>query len=134
MTGIAAAILAILTGIAFGFFALRLLRRAAVRERELTAALQRLNDLLVRLRSASMVLGEVAGELRVAARNAAAVTSEQSAAVAQTSATIQELAATAGSIADNGAGGVAGGRAGRRHDARHAGEGGGDLGPGAVAG
>ena len=46
-------------------------------------------------------LSEVAGELRLAARNAAAVTSEQSSAVAQTSATIEELAATAGSIADN---------------------------------
>ena len=59
------------------------------------------DELLVRLRSAAMVLGEVAGELRMAARNAAAVTSEQSAAVAQTSATIAELAAAAGSIAGN---------------------------------
>ena len=33
-------VLAILTGIAFGAFALRLLRRAADRERELTAALR----------------------------------------------------------------------------------------------
>ena len=48
-----------------------------------------------------MVLGEVAAELRMAARNAAAVTNEQSAAVTQTSVTIQQLAAAAGSIADN---------------------------------
>jgi hypothetical protein len=84
--GITAAALAVLAGLGFAFFMTRMLRDR--------------DELLVRLRSASMVLGEVAGELRVAARNAAAVTSEQSAAVAQTSATIQELAATAGSIAD----------------------------------
>jgi methyl-accepting chemotaxis protein len=84
--GIAAAALAVLTGIGFAFFMVRMLRDR--------------DELLVRLRSASMVLGEVAGELRMAARNAAAVTSEQSAAVAETSATIQQLAATAGSIAD----------------------------------
>jgi methyl-accepting chemotaxis protein len=76
----------VVAGIGFGLFMVRMLRDR--------------DELLVRLRSASMVLGEVAGELRVAARNAAAVTSEQSAAVAQTSATIQQLAATAGSIAD----------------------------------
>jgi methyl-accepting chemotaxis protein len=57
--------------------------------------------LLGRLRSASAVLSEVTGELRLAAKNAEAVTSEQSSAVAQTSATIEELASTAGSIADN---------------------------------
>jgi methyl-accepting chemotaxis protein len=84
--GIAAAALAVLAGIGFAFFMVRMLGDR--------------DELLVRLRSASGVLGEVAGELRMAARNAAAVTSEQSAAVAQTSATIRELAATAGSIAD----------------------------------
>jgi methyl-accepting chemotaxis protein len=101
--GIAAAALAVLSGIGFAFFVADLLRRASRREVDLTETLERLSDrdeLLVRLRSASVVLGEVAGELRAAARNAAAVTSEQSAAVAETSATIQQLAATAGSIAD----------------------------------
>ncbi len=66
-----------------------------------TAALRRMRDLLARLRSTSAVLSEVTGELRLAAKNAAAVTTEQSSAVAQTSATIEELATTAGSIADN---------------------------------
>jgi methyl-accepting chemotaxis protein len=99
--GITAAVLAILTGIAFGYFSLRLLRRSADRERELRAALDRMNELLARIRSTSAVLGEVTGELRLAAKNAEAVTSEQSSAVAETSATIEELAATAGSIADN---------------------------------
>jgi methyl-accepting chemotaxis protein len=84
--GIAAAALAVLAGVGFAFFMVRMLKDR--------------DDLLVRLRLASGVLADVAGELRVAARNAAAVTSEQSAAVAETSATIRELATTAGSIAD----------------------------------
>jgi methyl-accepting chemotaxis protein len=101
--GIVAAILAVLAGVGFAWFVAGMMRRAQQRELELTTALGRLGDrdeLLARLRAASGVLGEVAGELRNAARNAAAVTSEQSAAVAQTSATIQQLATTAGSIAD----------------------------------
>jgi methyl-accepting chemotaxis protein len=99
--GIAAAVLAVLAGIAFAMFTLRLLSSSAKREDELTTTLARLSELLSRLRSTAGVLGEVAGELRSAARNAAAVTSEQSSAVAQTSATIEELATTAGSITDN---------------------------------
>lgn len=99
--GLAAAALAVLAGIAFSLFALRLLRSAYEREKELTATLGRLNTLLARIRSTSAVLGEVTGELRLAAKNAAAVTSEQSSAVAETSATIEELATTAGSIAAN---------------------------------
>jgi methyl-accepting chemotaxis protein len=102
--GIASVVLAILAGIAFSLFALRLISRGFRRETELTAALVGLSDrddLLSHLRSTSAVLGEVAGELRLAARNAAAVTSDQSSAVAQTSSTIEELATAAGSIADN---------------------------------
>jgi len=102
--GIAAVVLTIAVGIALGLFALRLVSRAFRRAQELTATLGRLSDrdeLLVQLRSTSGVLGGVAGELRLAARNAAAVASEQSSAVTQTSATIEELATTAGSIADN---------------------------------
>ena len=101
--GIAAAVLAVLAGVGFVLVMVRILRRARERELELTEALERLSDrdeLLARLRSASTVLGEVAAELRAAARNAAAVTSEQSAALTQTSVTIQQLAATAGSIAE----------------------------------
>jgi methyl-accepting chemotaxis protein len=102
--GIITLVLAIAAGVAFAIYAVRLLGRAFGRERELTTALGRLSDrddLLARIRSASAVLGEVTGELRLAAKNAEAVTSEQSSAVAETSATIEELAATAGSIADN---------------------------------
>lgn len=102
--GIISLVLAVAAGVAFAVFAVRLFGRAFERERELTAALARLSDrdeLLARIRSASAVLGEVTGELRLAAKNAEAVASEQSSAVAETSATIEELAATAGSIADN---------------------------------
>lgn len=92
-----------LAALGFGWYVVELLRRGQRREADLSGALERISDrdeLLGRLRSTSAVLGEVSGELRTAARNAAAVTSEQSAAVAQTSATIQELATTAGTIAD----------------------------------
>ncbi len=99
--GIVAAILAVLVGTGFSLFAIRMLGRSFDREQDLKAALDRLSELLGRLRSTSGVLGEVTGELRLAAKNAAAVTSEQSSAVAETSATIEELATTAGAIADN---------------------------------
>jgi len=99
--GIAVALVAVLGCGAFALFALGLLRSGSERERTLTAALRRLGGVMGRLRSTSSVLGEVTGELRLAAKNAAAVTSEQSSAVAQTSATIVELATAAGAIADN---------------------------------
>jgi methyl-accepting chemotaxis protein len=99
--GLTAAVVAVLACIAFALFALRLLRSGSDREQKLTAALRRLGGLIGRLRSTSSVLGQVTGELRLAAKNAAAVTSEQSSAVAQTSATIVELATAAGAIADN---------------------------------
>jgi methyl-accepting chemotaxis protein len=101
--GIMGIILTVLAGMAFQFYAHRLLGRAAHREDQLMETLGRLSDrnaLLGRLRSASTVLGEVAGELRTAARSSAAAMSEQSAAVTQTSATIEQLATTAGAIAD----------------------------------
>jgi methyl-accepting chemotaxis protein len=98
---LAGAFLALLAFVGFAVLAIRLLGRASEREKELTAGLRRRNELLSRLRSTSSVLGDVTGELRLAAKNAAAVTSEQSSAVAETSATIEELATTAGSIADN---------------------------------
>jgi methyl-accepting chemotaxis protein len=99
--GLSAAIVAVLACTAFAWVALRLLRSGSDREQKLTAALRRLGGLIGRLRSTSAILGQVTGELRLAAKNAAAVTSEQSSAVAQTSATIVELATAAGAIADN---------------------------------
>ena len=102
--GIATVLVTIAMGNALGAFVLRLLGRAYRRANHLILALRRLGDrdrLLAQLRSASAVLGGVAGELRSAAGKAATVGNQQSTAVAQTSATIEELAATAGSIADN---------------------------------
>jgi methyl-accepting chemotaxis protein len=96
-----AAILAVLAGVAFSLFAIRLLRRAFDRQEELAATLGRLKGLLARIRSTSAVLADVTGELRMAARSAEEVANDQSSAVAETSATIQELAAAAGAIADN---------------------------------
>ena len=104
VVGIGSAALAVLAGIAFGFYIARLLRSGERRTDDLVETLGRLSDrnaLLARLRSTSSVLGGVAGDLRIAAGEAAAATSQQSAAVAQTSATIEELAVTAGTIADN---------------------------------
>jgi methyl-accepting chemotaxis protein len=99
--GVIAAFLAVMGGIAFSVYTLRVLGGAYDRATERTAALGRLSKLFARVRSTSAVLSEVATELRAGSRDAAAATNEQSSAVAETSATIEELAATAGSIADN---------------------------------
>jgi methyl-accepting chemotaxis protein len=102
--GIVTVILTILAGIAFELYVQRALRRANQREDTLMEALGRLSDrdaLLVRLRSAAAVLGEVAADLRGFARRTTVTTTEQSAAVAQISATAQQLATTAGAITDN---------------------------------
>jgi hypothetical protein len=102
--GILTIVLTLATGIAFQFYARRLLRRSANREDQLMETLGRLSDrnaLIERLRSASGVLGEMASELRTTSGTAATSMNEQSAAIADTSATIEQLAAAAGSIAEN---------------------------------
>ena len=102
--GIGTVLAIIAIGNALGSFVLRLLGRAFRRAQHLLSALRRLSDrdrLLAQLRSTSAVLGGVAAELDLAARKAASVGSQQSSAVVQTSAAIEELAATAGSIASN---------------------------------
>ncbi len=96
--------LTLAAGIAFQFYARRLLHRSANREDQLMETLGRLSDrnaLIERLRSASGVLGELASELRATSGTAATSMNEQSAAIADTSATIEQLAAAAGSIAEN---------------------------------
>jgi methyl-accepting chemotaxis protein len=101
---IVGALLAVAAGIGFAFYAMRLLRQVAERERRLAETVEQLSDrdqLLERITATSGVLGGVANELRAAARESAAATTEQSSAVAETSATIEELAATATAIADN---------------------------------
>jgi hypothetical protein len=94
VVSILAGLIALLGGIGFAVFALRLVGRIAGRE-------QKLRGLVTHVRSTLGVLGGVSTELRSAAHESAAATTEQSAAVAQTSATIEELAATATAIADN---------------------------------
>jgi methyl-accepting chemotaxis protein len=99
--GVTLALVAVLAVIAFALFALRLLDRASQRESKLTVTVARLNEFHGRLRSTSAVLGQVADELRLAAKDAAIVASQQSTAVTETSVTIEELAAMAGAIAGN---------------------------------
>ena len=94
MVSIFAALVALLGGVGFGVFALRLVGRIAGRE-------VKLQGLVAHVRSTLGSLSGVSTELRAAAQESAAATTEQSAAVAQTSATIEELAATATAIADN---------------------------------
>jgi len=94
VVSVIAGLLALLGGVAFAVFALRLVGRMARRE-------EKLQDLVAHVRSTLGVLGGVSTELRSAAQESAAATTEQSAAVAQASATIEELAATATAIADN---------------------------------
>jgi hypothetical protein len=102
--GILTIMLTLGAGIAFQFYARRLLHRSAGREDQLMETLGRLSDrnaLIERLRSASGVLGEMASELRATSGTAAASMNEQSSAIADTSATIEQLAAAAGAIAEN---------------------------------
>jgi EAL domain-containing protein (putative c-di-GMP-specific phosphodiesterase class I)/methyl-accepting chemotaxis protein len=102
--GIITLALTVVAGAAFLLYSRRIIGLSARREGELMETLGHLADgnaLLAPLRSAAAVLGDVGGEMRAAARSAAAATSEQSVAVAQTSAAIEELAAAAGAIADN---------------------------------
>src|SRR5207248_9891204 len=94
LAGILGAIIAIGAGLAFAFYALRLIRRIGERE-------SKLSRLVDQIRASIGVLAEVAQELRTAAQEAEATTTEQSSAVAETSATMEELAVTATSIADN---------------------------------
>lgn len=96
--------ISIFLAIGFAYYVVRLLGHGHRRERDLRLALTELGDrdeLLGRLRSTSSVLGGVAGELRTAAKDAAAATSRQSLAVAQTSAMIEEMTATAGALAES---------------------------------
>jgi methyl-accepting chemotaxis protein len=94
LASILGGILAVLGGVLFSLYALRLVSRIGQREETLQALVEQVHG-------TSGVLGGVANELRAAVRESAAATTEQSSAVAETSATIEELAATATAIADN---------------------------------
>ncbi len=104
LIGVIIGLFTLVAGVAFITLMIRMFGRSLRREEELKATLARLgdrDDLLAQLRSTSAVLSDVSGELRTAAKGAASVAAEQSAAVAQTSATIEQLAVTAGAIADS---------------------------------
>lgn len=90
VVGVAALVLMLVSGIGGAAHAVRLVSRLGDRD-----------ELLARLRTTTDVLGEVALDLRASAKEAVAVTAEQSGAVAQTSTTVEQLAATAAAIADN---------------------------------
>ena len=98
---LAGGILALLGGIVFAAFALRLVNRIAQRESKLIDQANAQASMMLQVRTTASVLAGVANELRAAARQSAAATTEQSSAVAETSATIAQLAATATAIADN---------------------------------
>jgi methyl-accepting chemotaxis protein len=99
--GIVAAVLAAAAGLAFGWYVTGLLASADRRAGQQRVTLAQLHRLLGQVRSASAVLGKVAAQTRAMAREAVTATTQMSAAVAQTSATIEQLAVSAGAIADN---------------------------------
>jgi hypothetical protein len=99
--GIAAAVLAVAAGLGFALYVTRLLGAGYRQAEAQRVTLSQLDQLLGQVRSASAVLADAAGRTRAGARDAVAAASEMSAAITQTSATIEELATSAGSIADN---------------------------------
>jgi methyl-accepting chemotaxis protein len=108
IAGLIAGLLALLGSLGFTAYAFRLVGEVADRGRRLNRAVgslsereRNLEDLLERVRSTSGVLSEVVVELRAAARDAVAATSRQSSAVTESSVTIEQLAATATSLADD---------------------------------
>ena len=98
---IAGVLFAAVAMVGFSRYAARLFGRVFRREEALTATVGQREELLRSIRSTSGVLGGMAGELRQAAQAATGVGRQQSAAVAQTSASIEELAAAARTIAAN---------------------------------
>jgi methyl-accepting chemotaxis protein len=97
--GITVAVLAVGAGAVFGRYALGLLSRAYRQADDLSAALTRLRQLLGKIRAASASLSSLANETRAGESDAVRAANEQSAAVTEISATIEELATVAGVIA-----------------------------------
>jgi methyl-accepting chemotaxis protein len=79
----------------------QLMNRIDGQEDDRHIALAQRDELLVQVRSTTAVLGEVVGQIRARAGEAVAATAQMSKAVAETSATMQELAVSAGSVAAN---------------------------------
>jgi methyl-accepting chemotaxis protein len=99
--GVTAAALTVVAGLVPGWYLTQLMRRAEGRTEENRITLVQRDELSARLASASAILGEVAGQIRARAAEAVAATTQISQAVAETSATVEELAVSAGSVAEN---------------------------------
>lgn len=99
--GVTATVLAVfaVAGFAWSLTHLKTQARAQAEDRRVTAG-QR-DELVALVHSTVSVLGEIAGQIRSRAADAVARTTKMSGSVAQTSATMQELADSAGSIAGN---------------------------------
>lgn len=97
--GVIAAVLALITGAGFAWYAARLQAAVQAQAQDHRVALGQRDELVTLVRSAVAVLSEIAGQIRARAAEAVDGTTQMSGAVAQTSASMQELAASAGSIA-----------------------------------
>jgi methyl-accepting chemotaxis protein len=99
--GVTAVVLAVLAGAAFARYVAQLMNRIDGQEDDRHSALAQRDELFVQVRATTAVLGEVVGQIRARAGEAVAATAQMSKAVAETSATMQELAVSAGSVAAN---------------------------------
>ena len=101
---VSALVLPVTAGVMLVGYSQRLAGRVIGREGELATALRRVSDrdeLVARLRSASVLFGEVAAELRVGAGAIAKVTDDSAEVATHASVTAQEFADTAGLLAEN---------------------------------
>ena len=99
--GVTAVVLSVLALAGFAWCLTKLRTQEQAQAQDHQVALGQRDELVTLLRSAGAVLSEIAGQIRARAAEAVARTTKMSGAVAQTSATMQELAASAGSIAGN---------------------------------
>jgi methyl-accepting chemotaxis protein len=99
--GVTAALLVVLAGAGFAWYLTFAMRRGEAEAGEHRETLAQRDELFAGVRMAGAVLSEVAGQIRARAAEAVAGTSQVSEAVAETATTMEELAASAGSIAGN---------------------------------
>jgi len=99
--GVAAAVLVVLAGAGSTWYLKSVMRRAEDQAAEARVAQAQRDELVAGVRMAGVALSEVAGQIRARAAEAVAGTTQVSKAVADTAATMEELAASAGSIAGN---------------------------------
>jgi methyl-accepting chemotaxis protein len=97
--GVTAAVLAVVAGAGFAWYAAHRRTDAQAKAQDHRVTLDQRDELVTLVRSAVEVLTEIAGQIRARATEAVSGTTQMSGAVSQTSASMQELAASAGSIA-----------------------------------